>query len=72
MKFGNTNYENMSNASLILKWHLALKKNIYEEKLFYLYGWNDFEMCMAVEYIVRVKLVETVPPRQLAYQSSAV
>ena len=24
MKFGNTNYENMSNASLILKWHLAL------------------------------------------------
>ena len=52
MKFGNTNYENMSNASLILKWHLALKKNIYEEKLFYLYGWNDFEMCMAVEYIV--------------------
>ena len=31
MKFGNTNYENMSNASLILKWHLALKK---KEKLF--------------------------------------
>ena len=31
MKFGNTNYENMSNASLILKWHLALKKNVYEE-----------------------------------------
>lgn len=26
MKFGNTNYENMSNASLILKWHLALKR----------------------------------------------
>ena len=21
-------------------------------KVFYLYGWNDFEMCMAVEYIV--------------------
>ena len=36
MKFGNTNYEKMSNASLILKWHLALKKNIYEEKLFYI------------------------------------
>ena len=31
MKFGNTNYENMSSASLILKWHLALKKNVYEE-----------------------------------------
>ncbi len=46
MKFGNTNYENMSNASLILKRHLALKKNIY------LYGWNDFEIYMAVEYIV--------------------
>ena len=50
-----------------------LIKGFYQwRNYFYLYGWNDFEMCMAVEYIVWVKLVETVSPRQLVCQSSAV
>lgn len=30
-----------------------LIKGFYQwRNYFYLYGWNDFEMCMAVEYIV--------------------
>ena len=48
MKFGNTNYEKMSNVSLILKWHLALKKNIYEEKLFQRECLCCFDCCMGM------------------------
>jgi hypothetical protein len=48
MKFGNTNYENMSNASLILKWHLALKKNVYEESYFSVKCLCCFDCCMGM------------------------